>query len=319
MIKVGIIGYNNLRAAELVRLLINHPDVELAWVRGDDAHVGVRLDRVVPGIVGECDLLIEPMGPVDDVDLVYLCGSRNEVTAQLQGLTFPDELHVIDMSGSHNLDYGPDKPWQYGMSEMQRRVLVHDTRWVTVPGNAAHASLLALMPMARNLMLNSPLTLHVAIGVSALPDGGQTLDGMTPAQWAEDQQREVSMALRECQSSFNQPVTLTVTPLAERRTLAVAARFKCGVDIEMVRQLYEQYYEDHNFVFMVDRPIVTADVENTNKCLIRLDKDERSGELTVHAVMDVLLKGCSGNAVHAMNLLFGLHERVGLNLKGTGC
>ena len=114
-------------------------------------------------------------------------------------------------------------------------------------------------------------------------------------------------------------MTLTVDRLAERRTLAVDARFKCGVEDEVVHQLYEQYYGDHNFVFLVDRPIVTADVENTNKCLIRLEKDEATGLLTIHAVMDVLLKGCVGTAVHAMNLMFGLHERVGLALKGTGC
>lgn len=319
MIKVGVIGYHNLRGAELVRVLINHPDVELVWVRGSGTDVGTRLDHVVPGIIGECDLLIEPMDTVDDVDLLYLCGSRDEVTAQLKRLTLPDELHVIDLSGCHNHDHGPESAWKYGMNEMQRRVIVHDAHWVTVPGNAAEASLLAVMPMARNLLINSPLTLEVAIGESALCNGGQTLDGMTVSQWAEDQQREVSLALSQCQSGFSQPVTLTVTPLAERRTLAVAARFKCGVDSEMIRRLYEQYYDDHNFVFIVDCPVAAADVENTNKCLIQLDKDERSGELTVHAVMDVLLKGCSGNAVHAMNLMFGLHERAGLSLKGTGC
>lgn len=319
MIKVGVIGHNNLCAAELLRVLINHPDVELKWVRTAGSETGVRLDHIVPGIVGECDLVVEPMGPLDDIELLYLCGNRNEVSSLCAGMALPEDLRVIDLSGSHNRDHGEHSGWTYGLSEMQRRVLVHDARCVTVPGNAAEASLLALMPMARNLLLNSPLTLHVAIGVAALPEGGLTSDGMTASQWAIDQQHEVSLTLRQCQSSFNQPVTLTVTPLAERRTLAVAARFKCGLGDEEIRQLYEQYYEDHNFVFIVDRPIVTADVENTNKCLIRLEKDERSGELTVHAVMDVLLKGCSGNAVHAMNLLFGLHERVGLSLKATGC
>jgi N-acetyl-gamma-glutamyl-phosphate reductase len=70
---------------------------------------------------------------------------------------------------------------------------------------------------------------------------------------------------------------------------------------------------------MVDRPITIADVENTNKCLIRIVKDEGSGEVTIHAVTDALLKGCAGNAVHAMNLLYGLHEKAGLALKGSGC
>jgi len=321
MIKIGVIGCENLRAAELLRILINHPDVELKWVRSATS-AGKRIDHIVRGILGESDLIVsEDVGPLDDVDLVCLCGSRAEVTEKLSSLEIPDDVKVIDLSGCHNLNHGPDELWTYGVSEMQRRVLVHDARLVTVPGNAAMASLLALMPMARNLLLNHPLTLHVAIGMSALPnDGGKkTIDGFDIDAWAREQQQEVALALSRCQSSFNQPVTLTVTPLTERRTLAVAAQFKCGVDEEMIRQLYEQYYDDHNFVFLTDSPIVTADVENTNKCLIRLEKDEHSGMLTVHAVMDVLLKGCAGNAVHIMNLLFGLHERVGLTLKGSGC
>lgn len=318
MIKVGIIGCKNLYATELVRILINHPDVELMWV-SDARLADRRLDEVVPGIVGECDLTVQRDYTLDGVDLIYLCGNREEVSTRLGALDVPEDVGVIDLSGSHNLDHGEEKPWRYGLSEMQRRLLVHGSRMVTVPGNAAAVSLLALMPMARNLLLNSPLTLQVDMGVSALPDDGKTIDGMSVEAWARDQQQEVAMALGMCQSSFSQPVTLNITPLAERRTLAVAVRFRCGVDGDSIRQLYEQYYDDHNFVFMVDRPILTADVENTNKCLIRITKDEATGEVTIHAVMDVLLKGCAGTAVHAMNLMFGLHEKAGLALKGSGC
>lgn len=318
MIKVGLIGCEDLRAAELLRILINHPDVELRWVCGSSL-VGTRLDQIVPGIIGECDLEVSHEASLDDVDLVYLCGTRETVAAQLSSMDLPDGLRVIDMSGIHHLDHGTDKPWIYGLSEMQRRVLVHESQWVTVPGSAAAASLLAVMPVARNLLLNSPLALNVVVGMSALDGEDKTLDGMALDTWARDQQQEVEYALRQCQSSFDQPVTLTVAPISDRRTLAVTARFKCNVDGPMIRQLYEQYYGDHNFVFLVDRPIVTADVENTNKCLIRLEKDEATGLLTIHAVMDVLLKGSAGTAVHVMNLLFGLHERVGLSLKATGC
>lgn len=313
MIKVGIVGCDNLQAAELVRILINHPDVELMWVI-DAPRAGMRLDDIVPGIVGETDLTVLAESRLDGIDVLYWCGSRSEAEAYFARLDIPEDLKVIDLSGSHNLDHGEDRPWKYGLSEMQRRVLVHDARLVTVPGNVATASLLAVMPMARNLLLNSPLELHVALGVSALGDADVDLDDL-----ARNQRQEIVMALEQCQSSFGQPVTLTVTRLAERRTLAVAARFKCGVAGEMIRQLYAQYYDDHNFVFMVDRPIVTADIENTNKCLIHIDKDEARGLLTIHAVMDALLKGSAGTAVHAMNLLFGLHEKVGLAFKGTGC
>ena len=317
MIKVGIVGCDHLRAAELVRVLINHPDVELMWVTGS-CNAGTRLDSIVPGIIGECDLTVSDQASLDNVNVVFVCGSRAQVSALLPTLDVPENLKVIDLSGCHNMDHGDDKVWKYGLGEMQRRLLVHDAQLVTVPGNVAAASLLALMPMARNLMLNSPITLRVAMGDMAFPDQGKTPDGMNPDEWAHDQQREVALALSQCQSSFAQPVDLTISPIAEPRILAVAARFKCGVDEETIRQLYEQYYEDHNFVFLVDKPIVGADVANTNKCLIRLEKDEHSGELTVHAVIDLLLKGNAGNAVHMMNLLFGLHERVGLALKGSG-
>jgi len=319
MIKVGIVGCDHQRSAELVRLLINHPDVALMWATATSCEAGTRLDSIVPGIVGECDLVVAADADFAAVDLVYLCGSRADVSAWLSSMSIPDSVGVIDLSGSHNQDAGDGTLWKYGLSEMQRRLLVHDTRLITVPGNAAIAALIALMPMARNLMLNHPLSLRVTLGELAFPLDGKTLDGFSAEEWARDQQREVVRALGQCQSSFNQPVELTVGTHAHRRALAVEARFKCGVDIEMVQQLYEQYYKDHNFVFIVNRPITIADVENTNKCLIGLDMDERSGELAVQGMMDLMLKGSAGTAVHAMNLMFGLHERVGLALKGSGC
>lgn len=318
MIKAGISGCDNLRAQELVRVLINHPDVELKWVSARH-HSGSRLEDIVPGLKGESDLVVLPSDLPDDVDLVFMCGSRDEVSSQLPWLADHAGLHVIDLSGSLNRDYGEDSPWKYGLGEMQRRLLVHDTRLVTVPGNVAVASLLALMPIVRNQMLDSPLTLHVSLGTSALPLNGKTQDGFTPDEWSENQRQEVEYAFKQCQTGFDQPINLAVKPLDERRTLAVTATLKCGLDEKMVRELYEQYYDDHNFVFIVDRSITIVDVENTNKCLIRLEKDEHSGVLTITAMMDALLKGAAGTAVHAMNLMFGLQERVGLMLKGTGC
>lgn len=320
MIKVGITGCDNLRGAELVRILINHPDVELLWVKTSSDTEPVPLVQVVPGIIGESDLIVNDPDAPTEVDVVFTCGNRYQTQRVLDSIDLAaGTLRVIDLSGCHNLDHGIDKLWKYGLSEMQRRVLVHDAQLVTVPGKCAAASLIALMPMARNLLLNSQATLHFALGALDYDDIPKNPNGTITDEWLQAQRQEIEMALAQCQSSFNQPVTLTVTPIAERRTLAVAARFKCGVDGEMVRQLYEQYYEDHNFVYLVDRPIVTADIENTNKCLIRIEKDERNGLLTVHAVMDAMLKACAGNAVHCMNLMFGLHEKVGLTLKGTGC
>ena len=318
MIKVGVSGCDNLRAHELVRVLVNHPDVELRWV-SDHGHAGLRLDQVVPGILGESDLEVVADGSLDDVDLVFLCNNRTQVASCLASVEIPEGVHVIDLSGSHNLNHGEELPWKYGLSEMQRRMLVHDTRWITLPGCAAAASLLALMPLARNHKIDSPLTVRVEIGQSMLGSDDRTIYGIPLDEWAKDQRQEIELALSQCQPGFSQPVDLTIAPHPHRRTLAVAASLKCEMDEWVLRELYEQYFDDHNFVFVVNRSHTIADVENTNKCIITLDKDETAGVLTVNAVMDVLLKGTAGNAVHVMNLMFGLHERVGLALKGTGC
>jgi N-acetyl-gamma-glutamyl-phosphate reductase len=318
MIKVGVSGCDTLRAQELLRVLVNHPDVELKWVSGR-AQPGVRVDTIVLGLIGESDLTVVADEPLGDVDLVFLCDGRAEVMGRLSSANQPDDLHVIDLSGSHNLDHGLEKKWRYGLSEMQRRYLVHDSPLVTLPGSAAAASLLALVPMARNQMINSPLTLRVTVGSSALPCDGKTADGMMLDEWESDQRNEVEYALQQCQPGFNQPIDMDITPVGEPRVLTVTAQLKCGVPVEALRELYEQYYDDHNFVFVVSQPVTMADVENTNKCLITLDKDELTGVVTIHAVMDVLLKGAAGAAVHVMNLMYGLHERVGLALKGTGC
>lgn len=318
MIKVGVSGCDTLRAQELLRVLVNHPDVELKWVSGR-AQPGVRVDTIVPGLIGESDLTVVADEPLGDVDLVFLCDGRAEVMGRLSSANQPADMHVIDLSGSHNLDHGQEKKWRYGLSEMQRRYLVHDSPLVTLPGSAAAASLLALVPMARNQMINSPLTLRVTVGSSALPCDGKTADGMMLDEWESDQRNEVEYALQQCQPGFNHPIDMGITPVGESRVLTVTAQLKCGVVVEALRELYEQYYDDHNFVFVVSQPVTMADVENTNKCLITLDKDELTGVVTIHAVMDVLLKGAAGAAVHVMNLMYGLHERVGLALKGTGC
>ena len=317
MIKVGISGCDGLSAAELVRILINHPDVELMWVCSA-GHPNGRLDRIIPGIAGECDLKVSPEGKLDDVDVLFLCGSQDAVAGQLHPDAWHEDLKVIDLSGTHNLDHGDGKPWVYGFGEMQRRVLVHEAWWVTIPGAAAIASLLTLMPLARNQLLNSPLTLQVQAGAVVFPDG-MTVDGLAPETYAQVQQQEVCYALEQCQPGFDKPVSLTVCPDAERRTLTVESRFKSDMSLPMLLSLYEQYYEDHNFVFLINRPITAADVENTNKFLIGIEKDEATGEVTVRGMMDALLKGSAGTAVHTMNLMFGLHERVGLALKATGC
>jgi len=310
MIKVGICGCDNLPAAELVRTLINHPDVDLRWVCAAVPD-GTRLDSIVPGLIGDTDLETIAQLPQqlnDDIDVAFVCDNRYTLPQ------VPELVRLIDMTGC-NHDAGDG--WTCGMPEMMRRTLVHDCYRAFVPGCATIAALLALLPLARNLLLNAPIDVRLAIASSMLP---AVTGGTDAAVWLPQQQQQLSAALGQCQNSFSQPLQISLTPLsAERRVVAAAVRMRCAIGGKMLQELFEQYYNDHNFVFIVDRPIAGREVENTNKCLLRLIKDDSRGVLTVHIVMDALLKGTAGTAIHDMNLMFGLYERVGLMLKATGC
>ena len=99
------------------------------------------------------------------------------------------------------------------------------------------------------------------------------------------------------------------------RGLLAAVHVKCNVDIKVIRQLYDEYYDDHHFTFITDNEVQMQDVVNTNKCLLHLERID--DQLLITAAIDDVMKGAAGNAVHCMNLLFGLHERVGLLTKSS--
>jgi N-acetyl-gamma-glutamyl-phosphate reductase len=87
----------------------------------------------------------------------------------------------------------------------------------------------------------------------------------------------------------------------------------CKIDLSEIKRIYEEYYSDHSFTFVIDKNPDLKQVINTNKCLIHLEKHH--DKLLIVSMIDNLLKGASGQAVHNMNLIFGLEESVGLHLK----
>jgi N-acetyl-gamma-glutamyl-phosphate reductase len=89
----------------------------------------------------------------------------------------------------------------------------------------------------------------------------------------------------------------------------------CKIELGEIRKLYEDYYGDHSFTFVIDENPDLKQVVNTNKCLLHLEKHDN--KLLIISIIDNLLKGASGQAVHNMNLMFNLEETVGLHLKST--
>ena len=322
MIKTGVIGGAGYTAGELIRLLINHPDVDLKWVHSS-SNAGNAVAGVHQGLLGETDLYFTSETPFDEVDVIFLCLPHGESRKflELHKDDIPQEMKIIDLSQDYRIADG-SHDFIYGLPEANRKYIFRG-RHVANPGCFATAIQLALLPLARNLLLNSDIHIHAITGSTG---AGVKPTATTHYSWRNDNVSvykpfkhqhlaEIGQTLKQMQASFNSKVNLIPMRGCFSRGIFVTAYLDCPIELSEIKKLYKEYYDDHNFTFVCDRMPDLKDVVNTNKCLLYLTKED--GKLLIVSVIDNLLKGASGQAVHNMNLLFGLHERVGLQLKAS--
>lgn len=317
MIKAGIVEGTSIQAGELIRLLINHPDVDLKWVYSLEA-VGRRIDDVHAGLTGDTDLEFTDEIPEAPIDVLFLCcrpgGSRKFLATH----TIAEGVHIIDLSPDFR-GGGDAYGFLYGLPEVNRKYIVHGQH-VCLPGAFATASLLALLPLARHLLLNDDICIYAAGGhlASFLTSGLVMLPEnlmVSPSGFDQAETAEIVEILRHMQLSFRSQVTLLPMLGSFHRGVIAAVCTENRVSVEELERLYADYYDDHNFTFISHTMPDLKSVENTNKCVLHISK--QGDRLLVVSVIDDLLKGAAGQAVHNMNLLFGLDERTGLRLKAS--
>ena len=124
---------------------------------------------------------------------------------------------------------------------------------------------------------------------------------------------EIMQSVKQLQPEFDGEINFIPYRGDFARGIFATIVVKCDEDIETLYKMYEEYYERDSFTHIIPTAIDLKQVVNTNKCLIHLEK--YGNKLLITSVIDNLLKGASGQAVHNMNLLFGLAETVGLQLK----
>ena len=319
MIKAGIIGGAGYTAGELIRILLNHPDVELIWVNSS-SNAGNPISSVHQGLIGETDLIFTSSTPFNEVDVIFFCTPHGESKKFIESHDIPEDLKIVDLSQDFRLE--GDHDFIYGLPEINRKYIIRGKR-VANPGCFATAIQLALLPLAKNLLLNSDINITAITGST----GAGVKPGATSHfSWRNDNisvykpfkhqhLAEIKQTLKSLQNSFNSEINLIPMRGCFSRGIFVAAYLDCPIALDEIKKLYEDYYDDHRFTFISDKMPDLKDVVNTNKCILHLEKE--GNKLLIISVIDNLLKGASGQAVHNMNLLFGLHERVGLQLKAS--
>lgn len=300
MIKTAIAGGDTPMSGELIRILVNHPDVEIVWAYAPEL-TGRTLSSVHHGLIGESDLCFTSSALPEEVDVLFVDSANPANVFDFSALKRED-LRIIDMSHSKTSP-DPAEELVYGLSELFRKKIVRGATKVIVPGSIAAVSLISLFPLASHLMLDGNIEINVI-----------TPTDISTPQRIEESEYEIREVLRQVQLGYNGNVNINYKPAENSlRAIVVDIDIPCQSDLSMIRELYESTYSDHNFTFLTSEEVHHNEVEGTDKCVIHLSKNDNI--LHIHSVADCRMRGGAGDAVHALNLLFGLQEKTGLHLK----
>ena len=318
MIKVGIIGGAGYTAGELIRLLLNHPDVEIQFVNSS-SNAGNKIVSVHEGLYGETDLVFTDELPLDEIDVLFFCTAHGDTRKFMESHQIPEGLKLIDLSMDYRLK-SDDHDFIYGLPELNRRAICH-SQHVANPGCFATCIQLGLLPLAKHSLIQSDVMVNAITGSTG---AGVKPSTTSHFSWRNNNMSiykpfqhqhipEVKQSLAQLQEGFNTNIDFIPYRGDFARGIFATLVVKCDLDEEQLYQLYEDYYAEDSFVFMIHENIDLKQVVNTNKCLLHLEKHD--DKLLIVSCIDNLLKGASGTAVHNMNLMFNLEETVGLKLK----
>lgn len=320
MKKVGIIGGAGYTAGELLRLLINHPEVKVQFVHSA-SNAGQPVVNVHQGLLGETDLVFADVHPLEDIDILFLCSAHGASRKFWEENRRPEGLKVIDLAQDFRDE---SNGYVYGLPEINRsRIARADS--VANPGCFATAIQLSLLPLA-------------AAGL--LPDGGEinitALTGSTGAgvkpgatthfSWRTDNISvykpfthqhliEIGATLQKLQPGNSAKINFIPMRGDFARGIFAVTHVDCPLDEEAAVRLYKDFYEDAPFAVVSDSAVNLKQAVNTNKAIIHVEKHD--GKLLITTAEDNLLKGASGQAVQNMNIMLGLDERTGLRLKSS--
>ncbi|MBL7473351.1 N-acetyl-gamma-glutamyl-phosphate reductase [Robertkochia sediminum] len=322
MIKAGIIGGSGYTAGELLRLLVHHPEVNIDFAYST-TNAGKSVSTVHQDLIGDTDLkFTDVVNP--DVDVVFLCLGHGNSRTFLEGQEFATHTLTIDLSNDFRLQgqhIANDKTFVYGLPEFFGEE-IKQAKAIANPGCFATAIQLALLPMAKAGKL--PKEVHTN-GITGSTGAGVKPSATTHFSWRNNNiswyKPFTHQHLDEVGQSINTlgDTNSKVIFIPHRgnftRGIFTTSYFKFEGDLTKAEAIYQKAYENTPFTTLSAVEPHLKQVVNTNKCLVHLHKHEDM--LMVTSMIDNLLKGASGQAVQNMNLVFGLEETAGLQLKGS--
>lgn len=319
MIKVGIIGGAGYTAGELIRILINHPEVKLMSVVSK-SHSGQKIHKAHPDLIGDIDLIFDEQLD-QEVDVVFLCSGHGKSKGIIESGIIPEEAKIIDLSSDFRLK-SEENEFIYGLPELNRD-LIKEAKRVANPGCFATCIQLCLLPLASANLLSNDV--HVS-AITGSTGAGQNPSSTTHFSWRSNNASvykafthqhlsEITQSVTQLKNDFDNTINFIPFRGAFTRGILAACYLKAELSPEEAIGLFKDYYSGHPFVHISEKTVDVKQVVNSNKAILHLQKE--GDQLLITGVIDNLVKGASGQAVQNMNLMFGLEETTGLKLKGS--
>ena len=318
-IKVGIIGGAGYTGGETIRILLNHPNVDIAFIHSR-SHAGKPVHAVHHDLVGETDIMFSDK--FSECEALFLCLGHGESRKFLEENTIAPSTKVIDLSQDFRLgEKSGEREFIYGLPEFNREAIKKANN-IANPGCFATTIQLGLLPLANAGLLSEIYT----TGITGSTGAGQKLQDTTHFTWrannvsayktlAHQHLNEINQTLKKLQPRFSGELNFVPWRGDFTRGIFVTSVVTWPLSLDEAKKLFKDFYASHPFTFLSDEMVDLKQVVNTNKCLIHLEKV--GNKLAIHSVTDNILKGASGQAVQNMNLMFGLDEKAGLRLKGS--
>lgn len=336
MIKVGILGAAGYTGGELIRLLLNHPQVEIVFANSE-SNAGNKVYAVHEGLIGDTELEFTSEMPWDKVDVVFFCFGHGKSEAFLKEHSIPANVKIIDLAQDFRIK--GDHDYVYGLPEIHREQIAK-CQHLANPGCFATCIQEGLLPLAKAGMLINDISVNAITGSTG---AGQKPGATTHFSWRNNNfsvyklfthqhLHEICQTLNELRPEDTPCVVDTLNDGYEADGITVdfipyrgdfARGIFCtevitlneSVDKDAVVAMYKDFYKDAAFTHYSDSALDLKQVVNTNKALVHVEVFGR--KIVVTSMIDNLLKGAVGQAVQNMNIMFGIDERAGLNLKAS--
>ena len=324
-IKVGIVGAAGYTAGELLRILINHPDVEIVYVQSD-SNAGNAIGSVHKDLFHVENLRFVSEFE-DNAELVFLCKGHGESVKILESGIIDSTHRIIDLSQDFRLKGSyPELQKEfgnfiYGLPEFNKSE-ISNAKNIANPGCFATCLQLGLLPLAKNGWIRDDVHISAITGSTG---AGQKLSPTSHFSWRNNNMsvykafthqhlKEIQESLKKADPDLNK--NLLFIPYRGNFTRGIIATMyvRTEASLDTVKKNFTDFYEDHPFVHISDSNIDLKQVINTNYCQLYINKVE--DHIMVISTIDNLVKGASGQAVQNMNLMFGLDETTGLKIKG---